>query len=206
MALKQCPRELAPELLHPLELLAKAWATSAHRPHPSREIVVSWDQLVNAWAEASDLPLLVRKANGNRGHALTHTSGRTIVPVDNSSAQWVFRCAADGVVWDLNELRSRIMEIPVAQALDSRNGEKANAMFTCCNSRKNGVSRLGWRLAHIEPVGLRAQWEACSIQQLKDHFKLLMSPSNMFVVPSAIGGVAEVPAVIQSVRNLLLEK
>ena len=205
MSLIQCPKELAPELLHSLEQLARAWATSPQRPCPSQEVVSSWDQLIQAWAEAEDLPLLVRKANGNRGHALTHSSGRTIVPVDNSSAQWVFRCAMDGVTWELSDVRLRLKEIPVAQALDSKNGEKANAVYTCCNSRRNGVSGLGWRLAHIEPVGLRAQWEVCSMQILKNHFRLLMSPSNMFVIPSAIGGLAEVPAVIQSVRSLLTD-
>jgi hypothetical protein len=206
MPLAQCPKELPPDLLHPIELLAKAWAISPQRPHPSQEVLARWDEIIKAWAEADDIPLLVRKANGNRGHALKHASGRTVVPVDNSSAQWVFRCAADAVVWELDEVRSRLREIPVAQAQDSRSGEKANAVYTCCNSRKNGVSGLGWRLAHIEPVGLRAQWEVCSLQNLKDHFKLLMSPSNMFVVPSSVGGLAEVPAVIGSVRRFLLDK
>jgi hypothetical protein len=205
MALHQCPNQLSADLLKPLELLARAWATSPIRPHLLPQVVEAWDRVISEWADDDSLPLLVRKANGNRGHAMSHESGRIVVPVDNTSAQWVFRCAADDIVWSLDDVRNRFGEIPVAQALNTRNGEKSGATYFSCNSKKKGTSAMGWRLAHIDPVGLHSQWQDCSLEELKVHFSLLMSPSNMFVVPMSLAGLAEVPEVIHSVKSYLRE-
>jgi len=60
----------------------------------------------------------------------------------------------------------------------------------------------GWKLAHIEPVGLHTNKpiSEIEIEKLETHFKKYLDPSNMFVVPKMWSGVAETVEMISVFR------
>ncbi|MGI0035712.1 MAG: hypothetical protein ACRD98_07580 [Nitrososphaera sp.] len=81
--------------------------------------------------------------------------------------------------------------------------ERAGAKYHC-NLRKNfDVNHFGWKLAHIEPVGLNSREDLTKvpIDRLASQFVKLVSPENMFVVPMAWAGIAEIDAVIRAVSS-----
>jgi len=96
MALATCPSELPAELSKLVAEFADGWAASPARPSPPPQVLAHWNGLVRKWAEAPDLPLLVRKHRGDRGTAIKHSSGRTLVPSDNSAAHWAYTLASEG--------------------------------------------------------------------------------------------------------------
>jgi hypothetical protein len=79
--------------------------------------------------------------------------------------------------------------------------EKPLARYHCFLRKEFNVNEFGWKLAHVKPVGLnnRASLATLPIERLQDHFRAFMSPTNMFVVPSAWSGLAEVESVINAV-------
>ncbi len=89
--------------------------------------------------------------------------------------------------------------IPVAMIRKA--AEKASAKHRCTLSRQFSVNHHGWKLAHIQQIGLneRTAISEVPMNRLASHFRALMSPSNTFVVPLAWAGMAEVEPVIQAV-------
>jgi hypothetical protein len=86
--------------------------------------------------------------------------------------------------------------IPVAFALTK--AEKIEAHYKCDlgKLRKHYPNSAGWKFAHIEDVGMNSREDLpeIDISKLKDHFRKMMSPSNMFVVRNKeYGGLAELP-------------
>jgi hypothetical protein len=81
--------------------------------------------------------------------------------------------------------------------------EKPLARYHCFLRKEFNVNEFGWKLAHVKPVGLnnRASLADQSIERLQAHFRVFMSPANMFVVPSAWSGLAEVESVINAVAS-----
>ena len=61
----------------------------------------------------------------------------------------------------------------------------------------------GWKLCHIEPVGLGRRGETVELplNEIEDHFRRLMSPRNMFVVPKNRSGLGELPEMLEAVRR-----
>jgi hypothetical protein len=88
-------------------------------------------------------------------------------------------------------------QIPVAMIIAKK--EKSSAQFGCTLSEAVDLNAKGWKLAHVKPVGLNARipLSEIPIALIKDHFARLMSPSNMFVVPKRLAGLAEVPEFIR---------
>jgi hypothetical protein len=202
--LPRCPASLPSDLRAHIVAFAEGWARHPCRPFPSVDVSRAWDELITRWCERTDLPLFVRKAAENRGQEVRHASGRTLVPVDNSPAQWAYALACTGEVPALDDVQGMLErdEVPVAMIL--KKAEKGKARYRRTLGRK-GTADSGWKLGHLRPVGLGygGSIEALPIAALQDHFRALMSPSNMFVVPLAWAGVAEIPEVLEAITNAL---
>ena len=181
--------------------LGRAWAASIDRPQVSQRVLEHWDGVLLEWASAHDAPLLVRKYGSHqfgRGSAHLHATGRTLVPVDNAPANWCLASALLGRTPTLSELIQALEtgELPIAMIL--KRGEREAATYS---GRLSGgddvpnVNSLGWKVAHIDPVGLRtrAPITEIAIEVLQAHHVRLLSPANMFLVPKSHGGLAELP-------------
>jgi hypothetical protein len=182
---------------------ATGWAADPVRPSITPAVLAHWDMLLDEWGAADDLPLFVRKFNDNRGHELKHRSGRTIVPTDNSPAHWSVMSAFAGERPTLDDVRGLLQRdrIPVAMAF--RRTEKDGARYRCTRSELPNPNQLGWKVAHIDDVGLGYTGDICdvAVPTLAAHHKRFLTPSNIFLVPKEYAGVAETPEFIQAFRN-----
>lgn len=199
--LNRCPAELPPELAAFVEGFGKAWAASALRPRPRDAALEHWAKLIEAWAAAGDLPLFVRKHANNRGSVVAHPSGRSLVPADNSPAHWAYVLASSGQCPTLDDIRSMLAGDSIPVVMIQKGVEKPLARYHCFLRKEFNVNEFGWKLAHVKPVGLnnRTPLADLPIERLQNHFRTFMSPANMFVVPSAWSGLAEVESVINAV-------
>lgn len=203
--LASCPGELPADLRERVRELAAALAAHPIRPAPRREVTNAWDATVAAWARAADLPLFVRKHRDNRGHVLTHVSGRALVPVDNSPSQWAYALACSGATPTLAEVRALLGadEIPVAMIF--KGAERAGARYRRTLGA-GGTADAGWKLGYVEAVGLRTAGPltALPIATLEAHHRRLLSPRNVFLVPLAWAGLAELPELTAAIRRVAL--
>ena len=196
----RCPSPLPQELEAYVAAFADAWALSTDRPRVTQPVREGWSRLLDEWVEDSSMPLLVRRSGAGRGQALLHSSGRVLVPADNSPAHWSLALALSAQVPTLADIRAWFAQdvIPVAMIL-SRN-EKALARYRCTRA---GISLNGlwWKVAHIEDVGLgRGGLEHVPATTLHVHFRRFLSPDNMFLMPLEWSGLAELPRVVASIR------
>jgi hypothetical protein len=202
-SLNRCPAELPLELVALIEGFGRAWAASPIRPRPTARTLAKWGKLIDAWAKADDLPLFIRKHSNNRGTALPHNSGRLLVPTDNSPAHWAYVVASSGECPSLDEIRALLAKDLVPIAMIQKGVEKPNAKYHCPLRKEFDVNGFGWKLAHIEAVGLntRTSLTELPMERLLAHFRSLVSPANMFVVPLEWSGLAEVQSVIKAVAT-----
>jgi hypothetical protein len=182
---------------------ASAWYDDPERPRLPDVMLARWSALLEEWCSADDIPLLIRKARDNRGHALRHSSGRILVPADNSPAHWSITLAYSDTCPSLDEVRAMLSsdKIPVAMAIKA--AEKSQAKYKCTRQAVRGPNALGWKVAHIDDVGLgySDSLESIPPDVLCAHFKRFLSPANMFLVPKAYAGVAETPEFIEVFRS-----
>lgn len=201
MSIPHAPSTFPEQLAEPLRRFAETWARSPVRPRPTPECARYWDGLVEAWAADPQLPLFVRKVTNNRGHELQHESGRILIPVDNSPAHWAFGAALRGERPRLDDIAMLVAadRIPVAMVLAA--DEKRSARYRCTLARIATPNGAGWKLAHIEPIGLatRTPPARLSMESLQAHFVRLMRPSNMFLMPNGYAGLAEIPEVCAAI-------
>jgi len=152
----------------------------------------SWDSFIKKWASDPNIPLLIRKRDNKLGSINIHKSGRRLIPVDNSPAQWVFACICNGTPPPVDIITGlRNGEIPIAMVLPKlEHGMEAyrGNLQNCPNTQT-----LDWYLAHKKDVGLNKKMLDCTLDELEKHFINLMSPLNMFVVPKdkTMRGLAE---------------
>lgn len=199
-----CPKELPAELSDALELLAQLWAESPLRPRPPSAVVQAWDSLIESWIEDPELPLLIRKVSGNRGNALEHKlTHRTLIPTDNSPAHWAYALALRGCCPSLDELRGLLAQKAVPVAMILTRAEQERAVFRRTLRREEDLNCSRWKLAHIKRIGLktRTPLPEIGIETLEAHFRELMQPSNMFLMPLGWAGLAEVEVVINAVKK-----
>lgn len=197
----RCPDRLPQDIVALIEQFGRAWADSPLRPRPSPAVMAQWLALLEAWVKDDGVPLFVRKHSANRGSVILHSSGRALVPCDNSPAQWAFVMAAAGECPTLHDIKSMFAEDAIPVAIIQKAAERASAKQRCTLSRQFSVNNHGWKLAHIQQIGLneRTAISELPMERLVSHFRALMSPSNMFVVPLAWAGMAEVEPVIQAI-------
>ena len=198
-----CRHNLAPEISNLLTEIGLQWASHSERPTPAPEMLARWDTLIVSWLANESLPLFVRKVAGNRGSVLRHVSGRLLIPTDNSPAHWSYSLACTGVCPTVEQVKALLDrdQIPVAMILGT--AEKERARYRQTLGRISSPNAAGWKLAHIEEVGLgsRGSLEGTSLESLKVHFRAFLSPSNMFVVPVSWAGLAEVPEVVSAIKS-----
>ena len=154
--------------------------------------VNKWDSYIKTWASDPSIPLLIRKKDNDLGTINTHKSGRKLVPVDNTPAQWVFTCTCNGISPPINVITGLDSgNIPIAMVLPKpKPGIQA---YRGKLQNNPNTQTLDWYLAHKINVGLNKKMLDCTLNELEDHFIKLMSPLNMFVVPKdkAMRGLAE---------------
>lgn len=185
-----------------LSELGRAWAQTIERPRISIALKRHWDELLAAWIQ-SDLPLAIRKSGGVRGASILHSSGRELVVADNSPAQWAFAHAYAGRAYSLNEIRDLLGRDAIPFTFATKTAEKSQMKYRCTLSARDNVNKCGWKLCHIEEIGLstRTSLAQLPIDYLARHFALLMSPSNHFVVPLPWAGLGEVDEFISEVKR-----
>ena len=159
-----------------------------------------WTKLIDEWELARDIPLLVRKGAGRRGSVVVHESGRELVLCDNSPAQWGCWLAVAGMTPSIAQVRESFERdaIPVAMALGLE--ERKQARYQC-PLREYSVNRHGWKLCHVEPVGLnlRRPLERIPIAKVQAAFRNFLDPANYFLLAKPLGGLGEVKAFQQGV-------
>jgi hypothetical protein len=198
------PFELPSELAQPLLQVALAWANHPKRPKPRTEVLEHWDHLIADWTADIALPLFIRKVANNRGSAVQHPSGRTLVPSDNSPAHWALALAVLGEMPTLAQVREMIAhdKIPVAMVLKGR--ERTIAQFVCTLNQVINPNAAGWKVAHIRAIGLasRTPIDQVSESALRDHFQRFLTPRNMFLVPRAYAGLGELPEMCSAIEAI----
>ena len=161
-----------------------------------------WKKLLHEWELEEDIPLLVRKdvASKRRGSVVFHESGRRLVRCDNSPAQWGCWLAVAGRTPSIAQVRESFArdEIPVAIAFARE--ERQQAQYRC-HLGKYSVNERGWKLCHVEPVGMnvRTPLERIPIAQVQAAFRNLLDPANYFLLAKSLGGLGEVKAFQQGV-------
>ena len=159
-----------------------------------------WKKLLDEWELAQDIPLLVRKGSGRRGSVVVHESGRELVLCDNSPAQWGCSLAVAGMTPSIAQVRESFERdaIPVAMALGRE--ERKQAQYQC-PLREYSVNLHGWKLCHIEPVGMnvRRRLERIPIAKVQAAFRNFLDPANYFLLAKPLGGLGEVKAFQQGV-------
>ena len=203
-ALACCPDDLPDDLAGLVAEFGRLWAQSPIRPTLEASVLVYWSKLLNEWVEDKTLPLLIRKASSDRGSIIIHDeSGREIVQCDNSPAHWAYMKASRGEMPTLDDIRTlfRYDRLPVVMIQKAKVEDVRRLRHTL--TKDLNVNLLGWKLAHIDPVGLKTRTPIAKIRiaELEGKFINLMSPQNMFVVPKVWYGIAETKAVIDAVRE-----
>jgi hypothetical protein len=198
----RCPEQLPANISTALRSLGRMWAECSVCPHIAQSTKTAWDSLLREWADDPLLPLLVRKSSLVRGSQINHSSGRSIVPTDNSPAQWVCHLALLDIVPSIQEIRDSITndEIPVSFA--HKSNERTERKYHRTLGRFS-INKHGWQLCHIQDVGLnsRTPLEHTQINDLKAAFISLLSPTNFFVVPKEWGGMGDTVEFIEAFRN-----
>ena len=192
------PPELTKEQKNLIAKLAKLWFENPERPRPKRDVQRHWEKLIEEWAETRSLPLYVRKARGNRGSKIRHKrSRRSLIPTDNSPAIWAFVMACTDEKPSLKKIKNMVdgNRIPIAIALTREERKRAKYGCKLSELKKDHPNLTGWKFAHIEDVGLKCRGDLSEldISKLQNHFRNLMTPSNMFVFQNKYGGLAELP-------------
>lgn len=88
-------------------------------------------------------------------------------------------------------------EIPVAMAFSR--AERQAARYSCNRNAVN-LNTLGWKVCHIEPVGIKSAGGITElpIEAVLEHFRRYLSPGNMFLVPKVWSGLGEMPEMIRA--------
>jgi hypothetical protein len=125
-----------------------------------------------------------------------------VVAVDNSPPQWAYALALNRICPTLEEISTLQERDQVPVAMVFKKSEKEAATYKCSGGRDT-LNTSGWKLCHIEPVGIGRRGETAEVplDEIEDHFRKLMSPRNMFVVPKNRSGLGELPEMLEAVRQ-----
>jgi hypothetical protein len=197
-ALAHCPAELPGEMLAAFREAGQLWRRSPSRPRVAPQVLASWGQLIDKWIGDDRLPLLVRKQAGTRGQFISHDTGRVVIPVDNTPAHWSMGLALSDQCPAVSEIKGLFDNDAFPVAILMTKAERTAAKLTGGNADWIGLlSHLGWKVCHSHEVGLRTRTKLqhVPIGLLQDHFRALVDPANMFLVPLRWAGFGELPEV-----------
>ena len=91
-------------------------------------------------------------------------------------------------------------EIPVAMVADREMQDRAR--YKRAISSVPNPNMLGWKVCHRRKLALgRGSVKQRNIVDLQSHFRDFVAPSNMFLVPKALGGLGELPHFIEAVAD-----
>lgn len=196
---ERLPNEIDRHLIE----VAKKWRDCEARPCIPNSVLKHWDQLVEYWLNDDTLPIYIRRASKGRGTAIQHRQGRMIHLCDNTPANWSFAMAYQGFTWTWAEMKVTIQQngIPLAFAIPKN--EREGIIITGSKRSNLDVNKKGWKVCHIEPVGLEIRGEISDmpLEYLEERFRRLISPSNMFLVPKRFSGLGELPQVIEIMKE-----
>lgn len=204
--MQNCPALLPPEIENAARALARAYVESEIRPRLVADVLSHWDDLIDEWAE-SDLPLFVRKQRNDIGKLLEHeATGRQLAPCDNSPAHWAIVTAFDeGCRYTLKNVKQALdrHEIPVTMAMSNEEIVKAKMKGVLAKMKMTNAGTYGWKVDHIYEIGLkqRGRIEELQMGGIKDHFKALMKPSNIVLVPKVLKGLGDMPAFLDVIKR-----
>jgi len=189
------PQNIVAAMRHVAEL----WRESDVWPRIEPQLKNRWASVVTEWVNDDNMPLIVRIAKEPPGVPIAHSSGRVLIPTDNSPAQWVYAQALQGISFSLLEIKALLEDdrVPVAMAIKAKH--KASTKYFCNLAKTKGIPNdLGFKLGHIHRVGLgsREPVQEIPLASLKKKSELLLNPFNMFLVPTAWSGLSEIDEVI----------
>ncbi len=182
--------------------LGELWHSSENNPwiNVDKEVKNAWIKLIEQWVNNKDMPLIVRKNTSRKGQSFLHPSGREIIISDNTFAIWVFDCVIKGEIFTLSQLKEMLRCNKIPMVFMQTNDIKTKAKYSKTLGQH---SLLGWKICHIESVGLNTNKniEELDIVKIQDHFKKYASPDNMFVLPKEIGGLGEIGIFIEAQKD-----
>lgn len=180
---------------------ATKWHDSVNRPKIAEEVLHTWDALLIDWIQDDTMPLFVRSSKDIRGTEVTHKSGnRVLIPSDNSPAHWSFALAESGKTPTLAGVREALCSDAIPFAMAIKADHKHSVKYSCTLGKlRDNPNKLGWKIAHIIPVGMNNRVHFCElpIREIKSHFLYFMSPRNMYVVPKNWSGLSEIEPINQ---------
>jgi hypothetical protein len=204
-SVKSCISPLPEDLIRPIREFAKLWRNSEHCPSIDDETQSHWSQLIENWMNDPHLPIFVRRKGMGFGVKIRHSCGRELVFADNSPAVWAYSLALRGEKPNINQIREWLNQDTIPIAMIKTKEMSSNNGYQCVlSSKKCNLNILGWKLAHIDRIGLGQKGKLADIEiaTIKKHFLKFMSPSNMFVVPKVLAGIAEISEVCDEFRPL----
>lgn len=182
--------------------MGKQWKLADDINYPFNPVTVhKWDDLVDAWLNSPDIPIIFRKRSSElRGCEIKHSTGRKIIISDNSPAQWVCYNALKDIVPTLDTIRSLLEKDDLPIAIVLRKAEKDKAKYKRL-LKEYSINKFGWKLCHKKSVGLNTTNKIADIdiKKLDDSFLNLMKPSNFFLIPKRWGGLGELPEFIDGI-------
>ncbi len=103
----------------------------------------------------------------------------------------------------LGEIKSQLESGGIPFAFATKRAEKSQMKYKGTLSVADNLNKRGWKLCHIEGVGLRSATltENFAIERLIVHFRLLLKPSSHFLVPKCWAGIGELPEIIDEIRK-----
>jgi len=198
----EAPDQLPAVLAGKIAEMGAAWRDSESRPRPAAEVIAAWNAMIDQWAGDAGMPLLIRKAKDRRGQELIHSTGRRIVVTDNSPAHWAARLALAGIVPSLDQVRQLLAYDKIPMQFAIKAADKPYVKYRCTLG-KYSVGNAGWKICHIEPVGLNTQKpiEEIAITALETAFRDLVNPGNHFLVHKDWAGIGEAEEFIAEMRQ-----
>lgn len=190
--------ELPENIIELIEKTGKAWKEFNKSNLFDKKTLKHWHKLVQEWSNTSNLPLIVRNSRVPRGSVVQHVSGRELIFCDNSPAKWVAEKVFEKEKPSLTDIKIFLQKDEIPFKFAPIKGEQDKAKYKCISKKQ--LNKSGWKLCHIEGVGLKNQKNIINqdLETIKRKFILLFDPNNFFILPKQIGGLGEIQWFIDS--------
>lgn len=158
---------------------------------PNKEIINTWQNVIDEWINDDSIPLFVRKGNEIRG-TIIEFDGRNIITTDNTPAHWVFK---NIVLERLNFSPQEILELINSNKFPisfiRKKAEYETLLDGMVADNKTRLNNAGWKLAHIIGIAMK-RGKNITIDDYKKHHSQFLALSNMYLIDKKFSGLAEV--------------